>query len=138
MGTTMVLAVMAFAGLRFARAFRLDVPAGRTVAFNGATRNSSVVPPLALAPLEALAVAAVVVVTQILVEWSAQRFVSVQCRWLPTSGRQWTASGLGGRRQARADGRSETRRASTGKPSYSTRPYSSCNRCSRDAVVTTR
>ncbi|MEI5103457.1 bile acid:sodium symporter [Streptomyces sp. PmtG] len=62
------LVVMAFAGLGAARAFRLDVPEGRAVVFTGATRNSLVVLPLALALPEPLAVAAVVVVAQTLVE----------------------------------------------------------------------
>ncbi|MEU7606216.1 bile acid:sodium symporter [Streptomyces sp. NPDC041003] len=62
------LIVMAFAGKAVARLFRLDAPATRAVVFTGATRNSLVVLPLALALPEALAVAAVVVVTQTLVE----------------------------------------------------------------------
>ncbi|RDG34714.1 arsenic resistance protein [Streptomyces corynorhini] len=62
------LVVMAFAGKAVARAFRLDVPAGRAIVFTGATRNSLVVLPLALALPDTLAVAAVVVVTQTLVE----------------------------------------------------------------------
>nr|MDT0665481.1 hypothetical protein [Micromonospora sp. DSM 115978] len=62
------LVVMAFAGLGVARLFRLDVPAGRAVVFTGATRNSLVVLPLALALPDQLAVAAVAVVTQTLVE----------------------------------------------------------------------
>lgn len=64
------LAVMAFAGLGVARLFRLDPPAGHAIVFTGATRNSLVVLPLALALPDALAiaVAAVVVVTQTLVE----------------------------------------------------------------------
>jgi arsenite transporter len=62
------LAVMAFAGLAVARLFRLGVPAGRAIVFTGATRNSLVVLPLALALPDDLAVAAVVVVTQTLVE----------------------------------------------------------------------
>lgn len=62
------LVVMAFAGLGVARLFRLDAPAGRAIVFTGATRNSLVVLPLALALPDALAVAAVVVVTQTLVE----------------------------------------------------------------------
>ncbi|RSS80581.1 bile acid:sodium symporter [Streptomyces sp. WAC06614] len=62
------LAVMAFAGLAVARVFRLDAPDGRAVVFTGATRNSLVVLPLALALPDSLAVAAVVVVTQTLVE----------------------------------------------------------------------
>lgn len=62
------LVVMAFAGLAVARLFRLDVPDGRAVVFSGATRNSLVVLPLALALPDALAVTALVVVTQTLVE----------------------------------------------------------------------
>ncbi|WP_344240250.1 bile acid:sodium symporter [Kribbella hippodromi] len=62
------LIVMAFAGLAVVRVFRLDVPAGRAIIFTGATRNSLVVLPLALALPDHLAIAAVVVVTQTLVE----------------------------------------------------------------------
>ncbi|WP_093590889.1 arsenic resistance protein [Lentzea waywayandensis] len=60
------LVVMAFAGLVVARLFRLDVASGRAIVFTGATRNSLVVLPLALALPDDLA--AVVVVTQTLVE----------------------------------------------------------------------
>lgn len=62
------LIVMAYAGKAVARLFRLDAPASRAVVFTGATRNSLVVLPLALALPDALSVAAVVVVTQTLVE----------------------------------------------------------------------
>lgn len=62
------LVVMAFAGLAVAHVFRLDVPASRAIVFTGATRNSLVVLPLALALPDTLAIAAVVVVTQTLVE----------------------------------------------------------------------
>ncbi|WP_326705474.1 arsenic resistance protein [Streptomyces cyaneofuscatus] len=62
------LVVMAFAGKAVARLFRLDVPGGQAVVFSGATRNSLVVLPLALALPDAYAIAAVVVVTQTLVE----------------------------------------------------------------------
>ncbi|WP_246567709.1 arsenic resistance protein [Polymorphospora rubra] len=62
------LVVMAFAGLAVARLFRLDVPDARAVVFSGATRNSLVVLPLALALPDRFAVAAVVVVAQTLVE----------------------------------------------------------------------
>jgi ACR3 family arsenite efflux pump ArsB len=58
------LVVMAFVGLAVAKVFRLDTPAGRAIVFTGATRNSLVVLPLALA----LPVNPVVVVTQTLVE----------------------------------------------------------------------
>ncbi|MTE23568.1 arsenic resistance protein [Microbacterium sp. ZXX196] len=53
-------------GALVARAFRLDPPASRAVAFSSATRNSLVVLPLALATPDALAPLAVV--TQTLVE----------------------------------------------------------------------
>ncbi|MGW0708375.1 bile acid:sodium symporter [Streptomyces sp. NPDC002643] len=62
------LVIMAFAGKAVARLFRLDVPAGRAIVFTGATRNSLVVLPLALALPDPLALAAAVVVTQTLVE----------------------------------------------------------------------
>ncbi|MFB7187032.1 arsenic resistance protein [Streptomyces sp. NPDC056230] len=62
------LVVMAFVGKGIARLFRLDAPASRAVVFTGATRNSLVVLPLALAVPDTLSVAAVVVVTQTLVE----------------------------------------------------------------------
>jgi ACR3 family arsenite efflux pump ArsB len=62
------LVVMAFAGMGVARLFTLDVSDSRAIVFTGATRNSLVVLPLALALPDTLAVAAVVVVTQTLVE----------------------------------------------------------------------
>ncbi|WP_311836166.1 hypothetical protein [Cellulomonas fimi] len=60
--------IMALVGRLATRAFGLDVPAGRALTFSGATRNSLVVLPLALALPEPYAIAAVVVVTQTLVE----------------------------------------------------------------------
>ncbi|MDT9595402.1 bile acid:sodium symporter [Nocardioides zeae] len=62
------LVVMAPLGRLVARAARLDVPAARALTFSGATRNSLVVLPLALALPDAYALAALVVVTQTLVE----------------------------------------------------------------------
>jgi ACR3 family arsenite transporter len=62
------LLVMVPLGLLAARAARLDVRATRAVVFSGATRNSLVVLPLALALPDPLALAALVVVTQTLVE----------------------------------------------------------------------
>jgi ACR3 family arsenite transporter len=62
------LVVMVPAGLLAARLVRLDVPATRALAFSGATRNSLVVLPLALALPEPLALTPLVVVTQTLVE----------------------------------------------------------------------
>ncbi|CAM3434076.1 arsenic resistance protein [Occultella aeris] len=62
------LVVMVPLGILAARVARLDIPAARAVVFSGATRNSLVVLPLALALPEPLALAALVVVTQTLVE----------------------------------------------------------------------
>ncbi|MGC0363613.1 ACR3 family arsenite transporter [Rhodococcus sp. 27YEA15] len=62
------LAIMAFVGLGVGRVAQLEVPATRALIFSGATRNSLVVLPLALALPPAYALAAVVVVTQTLVE----------------------------------------------------------------------
>jgi ACR3 family arsenite efflux pump ArsB len=59
---------MAFAGWIVARVFQLDPLGGRAIVFTGATRNSLVVLPLALALPDAYAIAAVVIVTQTLVE----------------------------------------------------------------------
>ena len=60
------LVVMALVGRAVARGF--DVPAGRALVFTGATRNSLVVLPLALALGDAYALAGAVIVTQTLVE----------------------------------------------------------------------
>lgn len=62
------LLIMAVAGWVVTRLFRLDPPGGRATVFIGATRNSLVVLPLALALPDAYAIAAVVIVTQTLVE----------------------------------------------------------------------
>ncbi|MGA8112942.1 MAG: bile acid:sodium symporter [Actinocatenispora sp.] len=80
------LLVMAFAGLAVARLFRLDTPDGRAVVFTGATRNSLVVLPLALALPDRLAIAAVVVVAQTLVEVIGMViYVRAVPRLLPTT-----------------------------------------------------
>jgi ACR3 family arsenite transporter len=60
--------IMAGVGRVAASVFRLGPPAGRALLFSGATRNSLVVLPLALALPEEYALAAVIVVTQTLVE----------------------------------------------------------------------
>ncbi|MBD8729542.1 arsenic resistance protein, partial [Frigoribacterium sp. CFBP 13707] len=62
------LVAMAALGIGAGRIFRLDVPATRALVFSGATRNSLVVLPLALALPASLSLAPVVVVTQTLVE----------------------------------------------------------------------
>ncbi|MFF4758365.1 bile acid:sodium symporter [Streptomyces sp. NPDC001292] len=80
------LLVMAFAGKVVARLFRLDTGAGRAIVFTGATRNSLVVLPLALSLPDALAVAAVVVVTQTLVEVLGMvAYVRLVPRLMPTA-----------------------------------------------------
>ena len=77
---------MAFAGLGVARLFGLDIPASRAIVFTGATRNSLVVLPLALVLPSTLAIAAVVVVTQTLVEVIGMIiYVRVIPRFLPSS-----------------------------------------------------
>lgn len=62
------LVVMALAGLLTARAFGLATKEGRALVFTGATRNSLVVLPLALALPAAFDLTPAVVVTQTLVE----------------------------------------------------------------------
>ena len=62
------LAVMVILGAWLSRAWRLDVGARRAVAVSGATRNTLVIMPLALALPAGLEVAAAVVVLQTLVE----------------------------------------------------------------------
>lgn len=62
------LAIMLVVGLLAGRAARLPVPEARAVIFSGATRNSLVVLPLALALPASLAIAPLAVVTQTLVE----------------------------------------------------------------------
>ncbi|SDR65139.1 arsenic resistance protein [Agrococcus carbonis] len=62
------LAVMAALGVGVARLARLDVPRSRALVFSGATRNSLVVLPLALALPPDLRLAAAAIVTQTLVE----------------------------------------------------------------------
>jgi len=60
------------AGWLVARLFRLDTPAGRAVAFSGATRNSLVVLPLALSVPGARPLLPAIIVTQTLVELLAE------------------------------------------------------------------
>lgn len=62
------LVIMALVGRAAARLFKFDAPDGRALLFSGATRNSLVVLPLALALPDQYALAGVVVVTQTLVE----------------------------------------------------------------------
>lgn len=60
------------AGWLVARLFQLEAPAGRAVAFSGATRNSLVVLPLALAVPGAVPLLPAIIVTQTLVELVAE------------------------------------------------------------------
>ena len=62
------LAIMAVVGRWLARALAFDAPAARALVFTGATRNSLVVLPLALALGDDYALTAAVIVTQTLVE----------------------------------------------------------------------
>lgn len=61
-------AIMLLVGLGIGRAARLDAPGTRALVFSGATRNSLVVLPLALALPSGLSLAPLAVVTQTLVE----------------------------------------------------------------------
>ena len=62
------LIIMAAVGAWLGRALRFDAPAARALLFTGATRNSLVVLPLALALGDAYALTGAVIVTQTLVE----------------------------------------------------------------------
>ena len=81
------LLIMAIAGWVVARVFRLDPLGGRAIVFTGATRNSLVVLPMALALADAYAIAAIVIVTQTLVELIGMViYVRAVPRLLPTRG----------------------------------------------------
>ncbi|WP_408872210.1 arsenic resistance protein [Gluconobacter roseus] len=68
-------------GWGISRLFGLEAPAGRALAFSGATRNSLVVLPLALAVPGGAPLLAVVIVTQTLVELAAELvFIQVMPR----------------------------------------------------------
>ncbi|GAB2462061.1 ACR3 family arsenite efflux pump ArsB [Conyzicola lurida] len=89
------LTIMAVVGLAAGRVARLDVPAVRAVVFSGATRNSLVVLPLALALPATLGLAPLAVVTQTLVELVG---MVVFVRLVP-----WLTPGRKGREPARRD-----------------------------------
>jgi ACR3 family arsenite transporter len=75
---------MAVVGRAAGRAPRFDAPAARAPLFTGATRNSLVVLPLALALADAYALTAAVIVTQTLVEVLGMvAYVHVVPRLLP-------------------------------------------------------
>ncbi|PAL16906.1 arsenic resistance protein [Micrococcus luteus] len=87
--------VMVALGVVAARWARLDVPAGRALVSSGATRNSLVVLPLALALPASLDPAPLVVVTQTLVELGAMvSLVRLVPRLLPLHG-QSAGAGAG-------------------------------------------
>lgn len=80
------LMVMAILGVVAGRVARLDVPSRRALVFSGATRNSLVVLPLALALPASLSLAPVVVVTQTLVELIGMViYVRMVPRLIPTA-----------------------------------------------------
>ncbi|MHA6797956.1 arsenic resistance protein [Bounagaea algeriensis] len=80
------LVVMALIGVVVARLFGLDAPRGRALVFSGATRNSLVVLPLALALPAQYALTPAVVVTQTLVELAGMLVcIRLVPRLLPTS-----------------------------------------------------
>lgn len=90
------LAVMAVLGTGLAQLFRLDVASSRALAFTGATRNSLVVLPLALALPERYELAAAVVVTQTLVELIGMvTYVRVVPRLIPSTAPASTAGAVG-------------------------------------------
>jgi ACR3 family arsenite transporter len=72
-------------GWGVSRLFRLDAPAGRAVAFSAGTRNSLVVLPLALVIPGAIPILPTIIVTQTLVELTAEL---VYVRWLAQFGRK--------------------------------------------------
>ena len=77
------LVIMAVVGVTLARAFGLGTKEGRALIFTGATRNSLVVLPLALALPAAFALTPAVVVTQTLIELARLLvYVRVVPAWL--------------------------------------------------------
>jgi len=86
------LVVMPIAGLAVSRVTRLQVPETRAVMFSGATRNSLVVLPLALALPAELAIAPLAVVTQTLIELVGMVvFVRLVPKLTPTTRREQPA-----------------------------------------------
>jgi ACR3 family arsenite efflux pump ArsB len=86
------LVLMPVVGLAASRVGRLDVPQTRAVIFSGATRNSLVVLPLALALPAELAIAPLAVVTQTLIELVGMVvFVRLVPKLTPTAGSTWVA-----------------------------------------------
>lgn len=83
-----------------ARLFRLAAPALRAIVFTGATRNSLVVLPPALALPDDLAVAAVVLAHQVRADVDAARrsrggqYVAVVCRGTPAVDGDGSAAGV--------------------------------------------
>lgn len=89
------LLIMAVLGVVTTRVFGLDAASGRALVFSGATRNSLVVLPLALALPAPLSLAPVVVVTQTLVELVGMvAYVRLVPAVIPGSRRPSRASGV--------------------------------------------
>ena len=85
------LVVMAAVGAWLGRTLGFDAPAARALLFTGATRNSLVVLPLALALGDAYAITGAVIVTQTLVELLGMvAYVQVVPRLLPADRRSLT------------------------------------------------
>jgi len=82
-------------GWWIARLFRLDAPAGRSVAFSAGTRNSLVVLPLAFAVPGAIPVLPAIIVTQTMVELVSELVYMRLIPWLGAdrAARQRTAQG---------------------------------------------
>ena len=91
------LVVMAVVGRAAGRALRFDAPAARALLFTGATRNSLVVLPLALALGDEYALTAAVIVTQTLVEVLGMvTYVRLVPRLVPAAEPAPAASGASG------------------------------------------
>lgn len=86
------LVIMALVGRALAGGLRLDAPAGRALVFTGATRNSLVVLPLALALGDEYALTAAVIVTQTLVEVLGMLAYVRVVPWLVPAGRRVAVS----------------------------------------------
>lgn len=91
------LVIMAFVGLAAARAARLDTGRSRALIFSGATRNSLVVLPLALALPAGYAITPTIVVTQTLVELIGMlAYMRLIPRLVPSPPATTITSGSGG------------------------------------------
>jgi ACR3 family arsenite efflux pump ArsB len=116
------LLIMALLGTGLARLFRLDVASSRALAFTGATRNSLVVLPLALALPERYELAAAVVVTQTLVELIGMvTYVRVVPRLIPSLA-PMSAAGVSERSELRTPAAGSGPRSHQRQPPAATTP----------------